>query len=910
MARSLEDILGTLSRSLASRAGSSWSSLVQGIVGRELLYAGANIIYATEQLSDSVNGVLELDRFGLDRLISYAYAQEVPLDLVQPSQIRLRLTPAARERFVANNGSSTLAPFQLSVSLGVLTFYNISYTDISDPVTLYAGSLHSVSSGASALAVPFPGWSASAASGSWRLYLELAQGSYSSAYVKLGNQVVSDSVWVFAQSISGGPVFPYTTYDSALVNPDAKLYKVRMLWDRSTVVLFGDGNWSQEVGQGLYDYTIVWLEAAVQPFTLNGNTVPQFRCRSFRSTSDDVLSGLSFADAFEVLSTRSGQGSSESYARSYLAERLFSKQGLVSEAQIYAYLNTLASVGSSYIESSLDAVDVYIKPTDPTDVGFGFIEEYLYSYGVVGRTYNVQVARPLPFRIQLSSTSSSVAAASAAGVLTALYSYDSVSLDTRLTSAVIQQALSEAGYSGVVATIVGQYVSEGVSSVVRLGALPLMNSIVLKSKDGLLLGFDSNGAFRQYIEGQSASLLDLRNTAYSSYGIYTFVSPYSGESYLYRLDGDRVLMMSADTIIGQHGILTPYGDNLFGLWDSDAGVLYVYVDRSVLHDSSASTGLSMNPTYIAAMGKYSIALNSDSAAVAGTVNLLKVLGVFGSASRPSYLMAAVRWAPRSGPKPSEKGLARYRCVGSSYTFDMMLALSDSGGSFYPEYASYYGGAWYGFDYVAAEGNDPARLYVIMYSDSYVTPATAAESSEAWRLWSRSLRVQGLGTESLLEVFAAASGTRGLQAFKVLSDSLFVVAYLDASDHLKYKMFSYSVAIDTGTQESVFNVSDEGLSDDRDVSDLTAADFKVFPSEGGLQTVISRSGVTTVYEFPGRSAASDEYSTVALLRDTGSVDYSTGVVYGAVMQEGDVMSYTVASVLGDGRSYPYLIGIDN
>ena len=151
MARDIEDIYDSLVELIGSRSGSSWSSLKDSLVGKELLWAGANIVSATELLSDSVNGVLDLSRYDLRQLLSYAYTNEVPVDLSRPASVKIS--------FSGFSGSSpqTFAPFSLCLRVGNSSFYNIGYCDTSGEVDLYQGVPQYVISGSDfRSSLPFP----------------------------------------------------------------------------------------------------------------------------------------------------------------------------------------------------------------------------------------------------------------------------------------------------------------------------------------------------------------------------------------------------------------------------------------------------------------------------------------------------------------------------------------------------------------------------------------------------------------------------------------------------------------------------------------------------------------------------------------------------------------------------------
>ena len=151
MARPIEEIYNSLVSKVSSQSGSSWSSLKDSMVGKELLWFGANIESDAEVLSDAVNGVVSLARYSADQLISYAYTQDVPLDLSRPSSVKVGFRGFPGGRAVV------CAPFQLCLTIGTLSFYNIEYCRTDSEVTLYQGIPMQMLSGSSMVLLRFRG---------------------------------------------------------------------------------------------------------------------------------------------------------------------------------------------------------------------------------------------------------------------------------------------------------------------------------------------------------------------------------------------------------------------------------------------------------------------------------------------------------------------------------------------------------------------------------------------------------------------------------------------------------------------------------------------------------------------------------------------------------------------------------
>ena len=900
MSRTIDEIYSELVSRLSARSGSSWSSLKDSLVGKELLYTGANIISMTEQVAEEVNGVVDISRYGVDRLISYAYTQDVPIDFGRPSSIRVQLLGSAASGQVCS-------PFQVSLSVGSQTFYNIDYCTLDEPIDLYAGSLcYTVSQSQLQLPFVFAGGQAQ----TWRLYLELLEGQYQSSYVKLGSDVISSSVWVFAQSAQGGvgsgPVFPYTTYNAALSDPEAKLYKVRGLWDYTTCVLFGDSNWAQRISPSEYNYEIVWLRASYQGFTPSVSNVLSVLDLAGNSTTYTLGQG------FSIVSSTQGQQSSLSYARSMVTAGVFANQGLVTETQLRNYISSVPGVQSLYLSVSGDSVTAAIKPVYQTDSAFGFIEDYLYQYGVSGITYSVVLGKAIDFMLRLTAVTSQGALQllAARSYLQQLYSYDSVTMDTRVSSASVQQALSLQSIQGVQATVFAREpVPEDTAGVLQLSGLPARGTLELTDSAGNVLGFDVDGLFKEYLSLNSSQVTQFTSgVTVSNVGDFLWFSG-DGVSLLGTISGSTLLLSAASSVFPiQSGgwSFAPYSIGMYAMYSMSDGVvnLYLYNDLTTFHAGGQS--IFTHPSYVTpAGGGQTFTLQS----YGSTVEVLSVLGVSGSYGNPEFITCAVNYSGPSAAGEAElyqRGLARYRRgSSSSYYFDLTLMLADSSVSMV-EASCYYNGVWVmpcNGESGISDNNSLAGF--VVYSESAITNVNNGLNAES--SWSQYATLRGLqGTTDLSGVAVydmrivsdtqmyILYDTAGATPVRTLAQVYYTFGTTSAGLEFRYRLVGTASFGSTGNRPNkILQASLDSL-----IVGQTGSSVSNIFWQGSVSTITDAS-----YTISTGSGCK-------LLSEVGSVDYAQGIVYGLSDVTGsDVLSYELASVIGGEGAYPNLVGIE-
>lgn len=562
MSRTRQEIIDSLFEQ--AEADPILSSVSRSLVGKELTYFGGNVLYQVESMGDAVSRFSDIARADFQQLIAFAYTNDVPCDTVKPATVRISLTL---------NEVTVYPPFAIRLEVGGLNFYNIDFVRSDEQITLYQGTVRAMTSlnrttdGAKldVFGLESSGTIDSAAYKSWRLFKEFKEGKYQSSYVKLGSLAISDSVRVFARQLGGVSgvvgvdknqvVFPYTEFNQSLSSPDAKLYKVRTGWDKSVNVLFGDDNWSMMVNQDLYQYEIYWLDAGTSNYNLKASNYLLLGYNG--SGQKKITRDDSNSEFYTVTAYTLGEVNSLSYAKSYVQTKKFLQQGLVTEPQISAYVDTLPAVNSSRIstDQGTNTVTVTVKPSDPEDVYFGFLEDYLTQYGVDGTTYKVVVATPLDFNVEVVAINQSGLSelSRAKQIISEYCSYDNLTINTMVSTAILNQKLQQSGIFNVTATIVvrGEKVTPDINLTQKLQATPQINTIRQYNDLKQLVAFDSDGVYRQI--AKTPGLPTKGTSLISAVGDFFYLCQGTPDenlpTYLLKMEESRILAVDASNVL-------------------------------------------------------------------------------------------------------------------------------------------------------------------------------------------------------------------------------------------------------------------------------------------------------------------------------------------------------------------------
>lgn len=871
-----EEIYQSLVDQVSSRSGSIWQSLSSSLVGKELLWYGAVLLYNQQEIANSINGVYDLSRVNsLAEVVRYAYAQNVPVDINRPASVVVRMY---------GTSGTVFPPFSVRLQVGTTTFYNIDYCSIDQDITLYMGRVCSMLSYFLSESDPLLttlGSDVVSSQTAWQLYSELTEGRFLSSYVKLGQGVLSDSVRVFARSFQNGsgvgPVFPYTAWNANLSDPSALLYKVRMGWDYSSNVYFGDSNWAMLVSPELYHYQIVWLQGLTQRYSLPtsativvhlGDSIADRTYTRIQSESDIVSGSFQYI----VKSNSEAEANSITYARNYVISKIFSSSGIVTETQILNFVQSFDTVSSALVTASLGDVRVTIKPQSANNVSFDFLEDFLYQYGVDGTTYTVTAGTPLVFNVVLTAlySDSSAYLSQAKSLVESYLSYDALTISSIVSASSVLQMLNESGIRGVGVDISLTEPLTVVGTTMNLSTSPLANTIRQTSPLGLLVGFDSDGTWLSLSGSPSVS----GDVQLSMAGDFVYGS-YNGASYLYDIDGSRLLAVSGATpfrnISGKF-VSQSSGSLVFVSEVASDRKVYMYPNASSLQQGTYS--IFTRTSYITPDAVYALELSSSlkldlsrSFVYDGTYLYLPVTSDLGSV--PCQVTRFALRTPESGSTP--QFIADGITVGNQGALSNLVTLCGQY-VFVPSDASISGTCfthYYLFDPVTGD--------TIYGSVSY------AVGTEPWYplcLWFSGYSLYGLFTTE-------AGG----------EDVYLAQAYYEFTNN--GQTMTLTVTQQSGKLDS---------SVDRILS-ISGGEVVLCTADGDVSTSTVYRGTISQISNSGISL-----DAAQMFVGTGSVDYSRGILYGVSASGAAVGSDTVSYVasgalVGSDGSYPVLGNVE-
>lgn len=843
------------------------SSVSRSMVGKELLYFGANVIYQIEALGDSVSRFADLTRADFQQLIAYAYTNDLSCDTVKPAVVRIKLSGVS---------SRVFCPFEICLQVGNLTFYNIDFVRSDQEISLYQGTLNAVTSlsvGQEEARLNAFGLddNMSIEYGSWQLYSEFKSGIYQSSYIKLGEAVVSDSVRVFARALdagsqpnSQGVVFPYTEFNQSLAAPDAKLYKVRTGWARSVNVLFGDANWGMQINQEQFQYEIYWLAAGTTNYNLTSNNILVLGWGS--SAQNLTQTGDSY---YSVVSYTYGENDSLAYARSYLQTKKFLQQGLITVAQLQSYLDTLDAVNSYIIsaDNASNSVTVIVKPADPDDTSFGFLEDYLTQYGALGTTYSVEVATPLGFVVAVSPLSAMNATnlARAIQIIQEYCSYQNLTMTTAISGATLTQQLQMAGIYdiGVEVVVQGEALAPDGNDTQVLSALPMVNTIRQYNSAGVQIGFDADGIFRQI--DNSLSILTTEGALLSQAGDFYYLSTTLADtSYTYFIQEIDNTLQAVDA---SALLQAPDGSSVNGkFFDFQPDDYYAFLQNT-------GSGYSV------------LRFPKSSAFSTGDTSIFNRLTTTRAVAAYPINISAISNATLIPDRVAIVGGYLICCLSRSIndkTYYQVYALTLQGGEYVPLTLSQLSSS---LDSISAHFTISGNMVFIPNSD---------ESANMGVMSQYYLYTLGGSTATISGVVSGVLPDTALVDIQFRNNILYLLTAGDNNTNtLGTYTYRFSPAYDTLqiAQQSSIAVGTEGAAPQR---------------IGQAPTGIVLFGYPFIWlgAQPQNLLALD-YSAASVYANTGNVDYETGALYGVAGQEGDYLNYTVAGTLKGGATYPYL-----
>lgn len=449
--------------SLTSRMNSSdvWKKLKNGLLGRELLALGAEIISESENVKDTM--LLQLNPETADKYGLYLLSQmnEIPVTNIKPSAVVVQMASDAK----------TYAPYELTYNCGNVTFYNLEYTMNGKVVSLICGEPKTMNDSNADIVTFYDGGK-----------------SYSG--IMLGN-AYPDSISVFDGAT--GVEIPRYSPDTALSNTIDIMYKVVTSVDGKQYIRFICSDGTTEP----YSYQIKYIDHSPDAF-------------DFDESDMSVKDGNTVVA--EVKYTSQGSVDDLEYMRNQLKGGMSIYNGMNTPKSVERYVNSLPYViDSKCVASENGGVNVYIKPSSDKDLemylNFSEIAAHIALNTVLFPNIKVRTGNRLKFGLSIGGVKDDILQNGIKNMLQQTFAYENLKFNSMVN---VSQVLSEIySHYGIVPSI-NMNVSEDFVNNKPLSYVPIKNTFK---------GYDANGAL---VAWEHDGLLYGRDTSATSIPFFMF----------------------------------------------------------------------------------------------------------------------------------------------------------------------------------------------------------------------------------------------------------------------------------------------------------------------------------------------------------------------------------------------------
>lgn len=482
------EIYNNLSGSLNSNI---WQQLKAGLLGRELLSFGTEVIAGAEIVKESLTQSLFIENADINGIVTASNALEIPLQKIKPASVKLKVTTASEQHF---------APFTLKFSIGSITFTNIDYVSSEEIIELYQGNVVSSFSNPAQGTANFLSLRVDNVK-TWSNFYEFTTSEYYSKYIKLGTKALASSLRIFSKE--GAVILPITEFNPLITDPALVLYKTRLGWDKSVNVLFGNGLWGAPLDYTTKSYQAIWLELTTSDFDPTQGTLKHTPQGSIIAEDLDFTLNSYSRSADEDLPWLRNKIRSENAKNSVIATK----------DQIKNFVKAFNSViDCSVVRSTIkqNTLLIYVKPTTDNDTNFSFIEDNLILYGEQTTDYKVQKGVPFLFVILLSTPDiiDSGIKSLIVNYLQTLYSYETLEYSKQLNSSEISSAVSQFTDKSI---LVALQITEPLSEENKISFLPKPGTIELLLGN-TVIGWDAAGLIYSKKAGTPQNFKDVIGT--------------------------------------------------------------------------------------------------------------------------------------------------------------------------------------------------------------------------------------------------------------------------------------------------------------------------------------------------------------------------------------------------------------
>lgn len=463
--RAKSEIKSTLTSKLTSDI---WKKLQNGLLGRELIAFGAEVISENENVKDTM--LLQMNPETADKNGLYMLSQmnEIPITNIKPSILVVQVESNVR----------TYAPYELQYNVGNVHFTNIEYTMQGKSVSLINGThkCYSVPNGSSI--------SEGAIEGGSETFFYDGTTTYSG--IKLGNAYPDSIVVEYLNDSDVMVEMNRYSPDIALSNVVDIMYKVVTGVDGNIYIRFLKND---DTIPTPTTFKIDWLDHSADEFDVEDNEVKD---------GNDVIATIEY------------------YSQGVVDDLNFMRQQLKKEMAKYNGLNTPISVenyvkGMPYVldakcEKGEDGLCVYVKPSSPTQddysmyLDFSEIAAHISLNSILFPNIKVKVANQIMFGVEISGVNDLKLQQGISSLLQERFSYTNMGFNTIIN---VGSILSEIyGKYGIVPTI-NMTIKEQFVNGKPLSFIPIKNSLKLYGVDNSVVAWEENDLLYGKVEAKN-----------------------------------------------------------------------------------------------------------------------------------------------------------------------------------------------------------------------------------------------------------------------------------------------------------------------------------------------------------------------------------------------------------------------
>lgn len=472
--KGIAEIQNKLANSLENRESGSWSRLRNSLIGKELLAFGAEVISASDNIADTFVQAFDYQQADERALISLSHVHNLAVSFTKPAYIRVRLL---------NKVGMTFKPFDLVYTVGNVKFTNISFFTGNDDIILYQGMVKTMFTE--------------------RLvdYNYEKEVTWDRTVIPIGGdeiitghnigRALPDSVYAFYKdNVSRGIMSEFGPLSSG---PELPVYKLFTLMNKDILVLDGDGKWGK-MNYVEPKFQILWLDPTSNSFTLNG------------TLTSNIYGKLSY----QVMGSDHAVEESLDYARDVFRRFYLKLNAIVSREQIQQFVKTFSYVNDCYVTANNANVVIYVKPSDPNDIGeYGAIEAELDLKGSILTKHEVFKGKSLNFQFKLSEDLDSELRSQIEEYLISKCGYDTLGYTEVVDcSRIAAELYAIFGVNSRVTFIVNK---TSVESGTKFRFVPIEGTIKLIDATGRETGYDLNGQLFSEVKQESYEVVAYPN---------------------------------------------------------------------------------------------------------------------------------------------------------------------------------------------------------------------------------------------------------------------------------------------------------------------------------------------------------------------------------------------------------------